>query len=101
MNNLDWIYFLVVSLIGLIPAAIASRKGRDFLTWWVFGGLFFLAALPASLLIKPGLAELENFPLQQANLVECPFCAGLNQQGTMHCRFCGSGMAACSILLQG
>jgi cytochrome c-type biogenesis protein len=48
---------IALLFLGLIPAYIASRKGRSFLDWWVFGvGLFFVA-LPAAFLIKPKDSE--------------------------------------------
>ena len=33
------------AILGLIPAAIAKHKGRDFALWWVYGFGFFLFAL--------------------------------------------------------
>lgn len=33
------------AILGLIPAAIAKHKGRDFALWWVYGFGFFLIAL--------------------------------------------------------
>src|SRR5262245_32151157 len=32
--------------VGLIPAAIAKSKGRDFLLWWLFGAALLIVALP-------------------------------------------------------
>lgn len=46
------ILFLAV-LIGLIPAMIASSKGRSFVVWWLYGAAVFIIALPHSLLIRP------------------------------------------------
>jgi hypothetical protein len=43
----------LAALIGLAPATIAHRKGRDFLAWWFFGTMLFVAALPAALLLRP------------------------------------------------
>lgn len=40
-------------ILGLIPAVIASKKGRNFYDWWIFGTGLILFALPASLIIKP------------------------------------------------
>ena len=40
-------------LVGLVPATIARRKGRDFLAWWFFGAMMFVLALPAALLLRP------------------------------------------------
>jgi cytochrome c-type biogenesis protein len=45
--------FLVLTLLGLIPALIARSKGRNFFDWWVFGAGLFPIALPVSLFIKP------------------------------------------------
>jgi cytochrome c-type biogenesis protein len=46
--------------LGLIPAAIASRKGRNFFDWWFLGASLFPIALPAALLIKPVYPEIDN-----------------------------------------
>ena len=53
------IIVIVSALLGLIPATIARRKGRNFYDWWFFGAALFLVALPASLLIKPEQASEE------------------------------------------
>ncbi len=50
------------TLIGLLPAWIAHRKGRSFFAFWLFGTLIFIIALPFALLMKPNyrvLAERE------------------------------------------
>lgn len=47
------IAFVSLLLLGLIPAYIAQRKGRNFLTWWLFGFALFPIALPMAFLIKP------------------------------------------------
>ncbi|MBN2548604.1 MAG: hypothetical protein JXB15_05585 [Anaerolineales bacterium] len=46
------IAILVLTVAGLIPAAIAWRKGRNFFDWWFFGAGLFPVALPAALLLK-------------------------------------------------
>lgn len=38
-------------LIGLIPAKIASDKGRSFGLWWFFGFVFWIVAFPVSLIL--------------------------------------------------
>lgn len=40
-------------LLGLIPAAIAKRKGRSFVLWWFYGATLIVIALPHALLLKP------------------------------------------------
>lgn len=37
-------------VFGLLPAYIAKNKGRDFNTWWIYGTLLFIIALPHSIL---------------------------------------------------
>ncbi|HUZ73397.1 MAG TPA: hypothetical protein VMU87_10445 [Stellaceae bacterium] len=41
----------VLVLIGLVPAAVASSKGRSFVGWWIYGSLLFIVALPHALMI--------------------------------------------------
>jgi hypothetical protein len=36
----------------LIPAYIAKKKGRDFLTWWLYGALLFIVAFIHSIRLK-------------------------------------------------
>jgi cytochrome c-type biogenesis protein len=43
---------VVLSLLGLIPAFIASRKGRNFFDWWFFGASLFPVALPMALRLQ-------------------------------------------------
>jgi cytochrome c-type biogenesis protein len=51
-------------VLGLIPAIIAYRKGRNFITWWLFGATLFPVALPAALWI--GAAEPEEKPVPES-----------------------------------
>ncbi len=50
-------YFVLTSLVlgafGSIPAYIASRKGRNFGKWWLYGWLLFGLAIIHSVIIKP------------------------------------------------
>ena len=39
-------------LLGLIPANIAKSKGHDFVTWWLYGALMIIVALPHSMILK-------------------------------------------------
>lgn len=49
--------------VGLIPASVASGKGRSFGVWWLYGTAFFLIALIHALLAD----DLTRRP--------CPWCA--------------------------
>jgi cytochrome c-type biogenesis protein len=54
------IIFIALIFLGLIPAFIASKKGRQFVDWYLFGVGLFPIALPMSLLIKPETKEIER-----------------------------------------
>lgn len=41
-------------VLGLVPAVIAARKGRNFLVWWLFGSSLLPIALPVSVLAGKG-----------------------------------------------
>lgn len=47
----------IALFVGLLPAYLASRKGRNFYDWWVFGAVLFPIALVAVLFIKPRQVE--------------------------------------------
>jgi cytochrome c-type biogenesis protein len=53
------IAFVVLTLLGLIPAFIASRKGRNFFDWWFFGASLFPVALPMAIFLKPQIIDSE------------------------------------------
>ncbi len=42
-----------LAILGLLPAWLASKKGRMFLDWWLFGWSLFPIALVAAVLIRP------------------------------------------------
>jgi cytochrome c-type biogenesis protein len=44
---------LGLAILGLLPAWLASRKGRTFLDWWLFGWTLFPIALVVALWIQP------------------------------------------------
>ncbi|PJA32322.1 MAG: zinc ribbon domain-containing protein [Zetaproteobacteria bacterium CG_4_9_14_3_um_filter_53_7] len=77
---------LLAALLGIIPAVIAQKKGRNALLWWVFGTLLFIVALPVSLLIKP-------LPPQEAGK-KCPKCAEYIKQEALICKHCGSDVSS-------
>ena len=74
-------------LIGLIPAAIAQSKGRNFIAWWIYGAAIFIVALPHSLMLKKDRGELERQMLSEG-MKKCPYCAELIKEEARVCRYC-------------
>jgi len=54
----------IAIILGLIPAWIASRKGRNFFDWWFFGTALFLIAVPTSLMIKD-ISKSQNLSVEK------------------------------------
>jgi len=71
-------------IIGLIPAYIASQKGRSFILWWFFGAMLFIVALPVSIIIKPD----EHLIALKKGLIQCPHCAEWVRKDARVCRYC-------------
>ncbi len=79
---------LFAVILGLIPARIAQVKGRDFISWWIYGSLLFLVALIHSLVLKADSRILEAEQLRDGGR-RCPHCAEIIKAEARVCRFCG------------
>lgn len=87
---------LICALLGCIPGAIASSKGRSFFGWWLYGALLFIVALIHSLCISKDYKSLEHSEIN-SGLVKCPYCAELIKPEAVKCKHCGSEVEGLSI----
>jgi RNA polymerase subunit RPABC4/transcription elongation factor Spt4 len=87
-------FLILAGILGLIPAAIAHRKGRGFVGWWIFGTLLFIVALPAALLAGKDEAVLEGRAMRDGSMKKCPHCAELVKSDARVCRYCGGDVSA-------
>lgn len=74
---------IVAAVIGLLPALVAQRKGHDFVTWWIFGAVLFVVALPWSLLMRPNTMTRR----------QCPMCRSWVDRQAAVCPQCGRDIA--------
>ncbi len=78
-------FFLLLMLLGLIPAFIAQSKGRSAFAWWIHGMLLFIVALPHALLLNPIAPSPERqTPVRRP----CPNCAEDILPAATICPFC-------------
>ena len=71
-----WVAVIIIlALISLIPAKIASNKGHNFWLWYGFGIAFWILALPAALIAKDARPRCSYCaePVKVEALV-CPHC---------------------------
>ncbi len=89
-----WLVILLVAAV--IPASIASRKGRNFVGWYIYGVLLWIVALIHSLLLRPNPKLIEEKDLKRGELKKCPNCAELVKSDARVCRYCGHSFESSS-----
>lgn len=72
--------FLALLFMALIPAFVASSKGRNWLLWYIYGFFLFLFAFIHALILKPN----EN----AYGMKKCPKCASVISKDAIVCPSC-------------
>ena len=80
-------YLIIACVIGVIPAFIASSKGRNFFLWWLYGACLFIVALIHSLVISKDMKAIAEEKKAQG-YKECPFCKEYVKPGAVVCPHC-------------
>ena len=91
-------YFLITlffaMLLGIIPGAIARKKGDSFVAWWLFGTLLFIVALPLVLLLpvkREGRTAAHKF---------CPYCSHKMAATATQCPACNRSQPPSAVATQ-
>jgi hypothetical protein len=71
---------IILCGLALLPAFMASQKGRSFLVWWIYGVLLFPVALVHALLLGVSFAS---------GTKSCGFCRMKVSVTATHCPRCG------------
>lgn len=60
-------FLVLLAVIGLIPAIIAAKKGRNFVVWWVYGMALWIIALIHAIMLKSPAQQAQEALLMSAS----------------------------------
>lgn len=74
---------ILLLLLGLLPAAVALGKGRNFLLWWLYGILLLPFAIFHAIAMKPAERNLIFYGRRY-----CPHCELIIDVQATRCEHC-------------
>lgn len=74
---------IIMLLLGLLPAAIALGKGRNFLLWWFYGTLLLPFAIFHAIAARPAERNLVFYGRRY-----CPHCQLIIDVEATRCEHC-------------
>ena len=82
-------WFFVLLVIAIIPAAIAKSKGKNFGLWYLYGVCLWIVALIHAIVLKEDESQTIRETLNGQTQKKCPYCAEFIKMEAKICRFCG------------
>jgi hypothetical protein len=79
--------FILAVFLGLIPAAIAHKKGENFFLWWLFGAALFIVALPYAMKRDKALRDRT---VANRGMTQCTCCSREISAKASACPGCGA-----------
>lgn len=73
----------VALLLGLLPAYIATGKGRNFLVWWIYGAVLLPFAIFHAIAMRPAEKNLVFYGMRY-----CPHCRKTIKIESTECEYC-------------
>lgn len=86
-------FVVIMIIIGVITAMVASNKGRDGLSWFFVGLLFGPLGLIISLVVSSNDEVIEQTLISSGASKKCPYCAELVKKEALICKHCGSDLS--------
>jgi len=80
-----------LALLALLPALIASARGREFIAWWLYAIVLFPLAFLHAICLTPTRRSRDEAAAREGD-ERCPACREYVRASATLCRHCGSAI---------